>query len=507
MTDDGSAIAAAIRAGTCTSVSDGSFKDQYGTAAWVIEAESSVNRCTGVNISPGAPSDQSAYRSEVSGLFGIATMIREICAFYNILDGTVQIGCDGLSALIQCTDPDYVVKPTSPQFDLITATRAMLQQCPVTWIPHHVKGHQDDDLTARLDRWALLNIEMDTRAKLHWAETVDQPREPQSTISGEPWSFWIKDKKICMNLHSSITMATRGQASLNYWESHGKYGQGTHSDIDWQATGQAMAKVKISRRHWVSKHSSGFCGTSKMMHIWKKRATNLCPRCLTEVEDASHVWTCQDPRAITVWQQSIANLEVWLKQQKTEPGITKVLCAKLLRWQSGGPIGNIPVSSFLGLQEVVTKQDALGWQSLLEGRPAIGWREVQHRYLQWIGSRRSGLRWLTALIQKLWDIAWDTWDHRNRVLHDTELSVARDIELQQITEQFQLSRAGLPNEVKALFRGGRTRLLQQQPAYQTAWLIRVQAARARNERRNDQQQENYRTEREGLQRWLGTTNN
>jgi hypothetical protein len=31
-----------------------------------------------------------------------------------------------------------------------------------------------------------------------------------------------------------------------------------HSDIDWQATGQAMAKVKISRRHWVSKHSSLF---------------------------------------------------------------------------------------------------------------------------------------------------------------------------------------------------------------------------------------------------------
>jgi hypothetical protein len=143
-----------------------------------------------------------------------------------------------------------------------------------------------------------------------------------------------------------------------------------------------MAKVKISRRHWVSNHSSGLCGTSKMMLIWKKRATNLCPRCLTEVEDASHVWTCQDPRAITVWQQSIANHEVCLKQQKTEPEITKVLYAKLLSWQSGGSIENITVGPFLGFQEVVTKQDALGWQSLLEGRPAIGWHEVQHRYLQ-----------------------------------------------------------------------------------------------------------------------------
>jgi hypothetical protein len=99
------------------------------------------------------------------------------------------------------------------------------------------------------------------------------------------------------------------------------------------------------------------------------------------------VWACQDPRAITVWQKSIENLEVWLQQEKTEPGIiTKVLCAKLLSWQRGGSIGDIPVGPFLGLQEVVSKQDALGWQSLLEGRPAIGWREVQHRYLQYNGS-------------------------------------------------------------------------------------------------------------------------
>jgi hypothetical protein len=142
--DEGSAIAEAIREGRCVSVSDGSLKDQYGTSAWAIEAESSVDRCTGadippeaasknnrckgVNIVPGAPSDQSAYHSEVAGLFGIATMVRELCGFHGITAGTVYLGCDGLSALLNCTDIDYVVRPTSPHFDLIAATRAMLQQ-------------------------------------------------------------------------------------------------------------------------------------------------------------------------------------------------------------------------------------------------------------------------------------------------------------------------------------------------------------------------------------------
>jgi hypothetical protein len=154
ITDEGSAITEAIRDGRCVSVSDGSFKDQYGTSAWAIEAEPSVGRCTGadippeaasknnrckgVNIVPGAPSDQSAYRSEVAGLLGIATMVRELCGFHDITAGTVYLGCDGLSALLNCTDIDYVVKPTSPHFDLITAARAMLQQWPVKWIPHHV---------------------------------------------------------------------------------------------------------------------------------------------------------------------------------------------------------------------------------------------------------------------------------------------------------------------------------------------------------------------------------
>ena len=129
-----------------------------------------------MNIVPDAHTDQSAYRSEVARIFGIATIVREIYAFHDITTGTVYIGSDGLSALLNCTDIDYVVKPTSPHFDLIAATRAMLQHCPVKSIPHHALGHQDDYSDAFLDRWTTLNIEMDEDAKVHWAETFDKSR-------------------------------------------------------------------------------------------------------------------------------------------------------------------------------------------------------------------------------------------------------------------------------------------------------------------------------------------
>jgi hypothetical protein len=178
-----------------------------------------------VNIVPGASTDQSAYRSEVAGLFGIATMVREICALHDITAGTVYLGCDGLSALLNCTDIDYVVKPTAPHFDLITATRAMLQQCPVKWIPHHVLGHQDDDLMHSLTDGRL--------SILRWTKTLKcigpKPLTSLATVNSRfpgTLALWWKDKKVCMNLHSTYTLLLADRQV--FIKKHGKFGHGTY---------------------------------------------------------------------------------------------------------------------------------------------------------------------------------------------------------------------------------------------------------------------------------------
>ena len=103
------------------------------------------------------------------------------------------------------------------------------------------------------------------------------------------------------------------------------------------------------------------------------------------------------------------------------------------------------------------------------------------------------------------------WDNGNRVLHETEHSVARDLQNRQITDEFDTGPAGLAPAAKVLFRRGLLSLLRQQPAFQTAWLIRIQVARARAERRAgqrpEQQRDTFKPERLGMQRWLGTTSN
>jgi hypothetical protein len=43
------------------------------------------------------------------------------------------------------------------------------------------------------------------------------------------------------------------------------------------------------------------------------------------------------------------------------------------------------------------------------------WKVVQQCYFEWLRKHNTGKKWATALIQKVWEVLWDMWDHRNKV--------------------------------------------------------------------------------------------
>ncbi len=98
MEDQGVTITQALKHREAIAVSDGSFKNEYGTAAWVIEGESSDSRMCDQVIAPGGPQDQSPYRSELTGIYSILLMVNKLCQYYEIKDGEIELACDGLSA-------------------------------------------------------------------------------------------------------------------------------------------------------------------------------------------------------------------------------------------------------------------------------------------------------------------------------------------------------------------------------------------------------------------------
>jgi hypothetical protein len=210
-------IAEAIRDGSSIAVSDGSFKQARGTASFVIEAKNSKGRLRGDNIVAGQPGDQSAYRSELSGLLGIVVTVCEICKVHRIVEGRITVACDGEEALLRAFDPDRYTTTKSQNFDLILGIRKLTSESPIKWSFRHVYGHQDDDPYAVLDRWATLNTEMDTAAKEYWQDTADMPPERDQSTAIACWELRINGNVICRNLDYTIKSHCTSKNSVEYW--------------------------------------------------------------------------------------------------------------------------------------------------------------------------------------------------------------------------------------------------------------------------------------------------
>ena len=91
MSEDTGDIIVCLRNGTAIGVSDGSFKEEFGTASWVLENADGTQRIQGLLITPGFHSDQSAYRSEISGLYAMVTVIDSICKVWDLQQGGITL--------------------------------------------------------------------------------------------------------------------------------------------------------------------------------------------------------------------------------------------------------------------------------------------------------------------------------------------------------------------------------------------------------------------------------
>jgi hypothetical protein len=176
------------------------------------------NNCiiSGQCVVPGSPDDQSAYRSELTGLYGIASTIWHLQQTFNV-KGNITAGCDGLSALRQAEKRSNFINPNIPQFDLILAIRKVIEHTEWQWKWVHVKGHQDDIKTSdQLDNWSRWNIDMDLQAKTFWA--LSNKRYINPAIMGEPWRTEIGNRKITSNLRETLREACTVPRASTYWE-------------------------------------------------------------------------------------------------------------------------------------------------------------------------------------------------------------------------------------------------------------------------------------------------
>jgi hypothetical protein len=232
----------------------------------------------------------------------------------------------------------------------------------------------------------------------------------------EPWSLWIQGEKLSSNVKRNIYNSIHDPEATQTW---GLQDLQDTEDIDVPARRQAAKSSNIPRQIWVMKHRHGMTGTGKFTKLWGYRSTRKCPRCGHHCETAAHVTMCTAPSAIEQWKISLETPGKDLAKRHTHPGLTRFMLSRLMEWKTRTPRKAIRPMEH-DLQELQDAQDDIGWDKFMFGNISVLWQEIQAQHFREIGKHNSGLRWTSALIQKIWQVEWDQWEHRNAILHKSE---------------------------------------------------------------------------------------
>ena len=186
--------------------------------------------------------------------------------------------------------------------------------------------------------------------------------------------------------------------------------------VDWTSAGMAMKSISTKRQIWLCKHLTGNCAVGTVMVRRDERKHSECPRCGHLEEDVRHVVICRDQHAQTIWQAQLSNLRSWLQKRITHPKIVSTIMAGLRMWHRGACLLD-PLDPKWH-SKCLYAQNAIRWENFLQRRVSLEWADHHQQYYKHLDMRRTGRRWTIALIQKLWDVSWTMWDHRNHFLHE-----------------------------------------------------------------------------------------
>jgi hypothetical protein len=336
MEDEGRAISKAIKKGTAIAVSDGSYKDARGTAAFILERSDLKDKkghIIGVNLIPGEPTDQSAYRSELGGVSGIIETVGILCRLYSIQDGIIEVGLDGEQAM-KSLSSTWPLHPRQADYDLLQDIRAKIAKSPITWKWRWVEGHQDDSKNySGLDRWSQLNVECDGLAKDYWNACMETDSSlANETFGDEGWSVWIAGKKLTHLDQHTLYEYRFSSRTKDYWKHKHNLTDELITNINWEACRKSINRLPFGKRRWLAKHTTGFCGVGKMEKLRGNQDHDECPRCGL-MEDAPHVVRCKGTGANLTFSVALQKLEITMHKLFMAPEIRTALLTRIRQWR------------------------------------------------------------------------------------------------------------------------------------------------------------------------------
>ena len=473
------AWADAIRAGLAVAVCDGSWKDNFGAAAFRL-GKVRRDRWHRVGegttwIKPGLTATGS-HRAELAGIHGIISTTVQCAGMYGLQVGRLILGCDNQAAL-RSLDRDWDFASDDGDYDILVAIQDMVRQLDITVQGKHVKGHQDST-GRRLTQWEQWNVDMDKVAKAAWRHYALAGKQDANArqVGGPAWSATLGDVQIqdasIKALYPSIVRETTRAA----WKRYLKVDQGWES-VDWGAIKSAGSRVGESTRIWVAKHVSGNSGTSATLVRWKYRASAQCPRCAAPKETADHVNECKGRGTRAIWEAYEERIQEVTRTHGVDPEIRAAILRNLRKWRAGAR--PVVTHSDQYITTALTAQKRLGWGAFVKGFIAEEWREAQRRTVASMVKKRA-TAWVSRMVEGGWQYMQDMWRHRNEALHEPDGEATRQMEAaldRAIREEKDRGPGGLAEGVVQMW-GESWDSLQARPVdYRKRWLRLVWAGR------------------------------
>lgn len=470
--DNGRGVADAIKAGQCIAVSDGSFKDGMGTAAWKILGTSTNTWISGSTWVPGPTESQSSFRSELAGMFSIALLVSFLCEYYHISEGKITIGCDGLGPLHRCFVASWDPKPATVNYDFIKAIRHLARQSGIQWNWIHIKGHQDDTTPVQdLDLWASLNIAMDTQAKHTWEQRSTTNPEPfHTSLPGEGWSLWQAGCKFTDWKRVTFDGIVQTQYSQSFWSSKHKLGD-LMNTIDWDIIHRLRIRRPILHRIWMTKCVTEWLPTAHNMEKWQLWQSSQCPLCKGATETFAHLFYCTSPLITSLRKNHCDQLLTQLSNAYLPPLWTILVLSAISPTEA--PHSILSTNTFQAYQE----QQLIGLHWTAFGFLSLAWRRLFQRQ-QTIGvlGPTSVNKWLDIILSSHWTTAWDIWSLRNSMVQQAGHHLDQSQLRAQVTARYSQGLRSLPFTAVYLFRENIDQLLNRPDHYLRAWLQSVKAA-------------------------------
>jgi hypothetical protein len=410
----------------------------------------------------------------------MVTVLLAICTKYNIRDGIVHIGCDNDTALARCLDEDWQCKCPDENWDIIQSTRYIISKLPLSLFPVMVTGHLDKNISYdNLNRKEQLNVDCDTLAKLWWKQTHIHPQIFHGRLPGECPEVHIQGMAIKQHLDESIFSHCSRPAILQTWQRRRNMSPQAQLSIDWNLVQIAMKRIPHARKLFIIKHISNRSATGIQMQRRKVRHIDNCPRCQQPHENNDHILQCQQLGAQEQWIQSLQNLEINLCRLQAPPNLPTALISLLDSWRNKQRFQVNPAWDTV-TRSMIKAQQLIGGKLTLEGCIHSSWKDTMHQYLSGLSSKVNGERFVTSIIKHLWQIAWDMWDHRNKVLHESDTNEALlgiTAINSHITDMYRAGTHPLmtPDE-KILFHPPLESLLRLRPTSKQAWVATVKAS-------------------------------